>query len=39
VLAKLFPRSQPAAAGQGPRLRLATEQPAKTVSDSAANSH
>jgi PrtD family type I secretion system ABC transporter len=35
VLAKLFPRPQPAIAGSAPRLRLATEEPPKAITDAA----
>jgi ATP-binding cassette subfamily C protein len=38
VFGKLFPRPQPAVASSGPRLRLATEEPPKAITDVAANS-
>jgi ATP-binding cassette subfamily C protein len=38
LLAKMFPRPQPAVAASGPRLRLATEEPPKVAPDMAANS-
>jgi ATP-binding cassette subfamily C protein len=39
VLAKLFPRPQPAVGQAGPRLRLATDEPAaKALPEAAANS-